>query len=76
MTSNLSQASLSQFNPPSPRLNVIIFTTILHIAVLSAFLPSTFSWAAVGVAVLLHWMTIGLGIAFGFHRLATHRSLV
>ncbi|MEO1558124.1 MAG: fatty acid desaturase [Cyanobacteria bacterium J06632_19] len=56
-------------------MKVIIFTVILHLAVLLAFLPSNFSWAAVGVAVLLHWMTIGLGIAFGFHRLATHRSL-
>ncbi|MGB3755615.1 MAG: fatty acid desaturase [Rivularia sp. (in: cyanobacteria)] len=75
MTSNLSQTSLPQLNPPSPRTKVIVFTVILHLAVLLAFLPSNFSWAAVGVAVLLHWMTIGLGIAFGFHRLATHRSL-
>ena len=75
MTSNLSQASLSQLNPPSPRLKVIIFTIVLHLAVLLAFLPNTFSWSAVGVAVLLHWMTIGLGITFGFHRLATHRSV-
>ncbi len=75
MTSNLSQTSLPQLNPPSPRTKVIIFTVILHLAVLLAFLPGNFNWAAVGVAVLLHWMTIGLGIAFGFHRLATHRSL-
>ncbi|MDY6899229.1 MAG: fatty acid desaturase [Cyanobacteriota bacterium] len=75
MTSNLSQASLSQLNPPSPRLKVIIFTIVLHLAVLLAFVPNTFSWSAVGVAVLLHWMTIGLGITFGFHRLATHRSV-
>lgn len=80
MTSNLSPASLSQIslsqdNSPSPRLKVILFTSILHLAVLLVFLPHTFSWGAVGVAVFLHWMTIGLGISFGFHRLATHRSL-
>ncbi|MEM9925133.1 MAG: fatty acid desaturase [Cyanobacteria bacterium P01_D01_bin.50] len=70
MTSNLSQ-----LNSVSPRPKVIIFTAILHLAVLLVFLPHTFSWAAVGVAVFLHWISIGLGICFGFHRLATHRSL-
>ncbi|BAY80981.1 stearoyl-CoA 9-desaturase [Calothrix parasitica NIES-267] len=75
MTTNLSPVSLPQLNPPSPRLKVIVFTVILHLAVLLAFLPNTFSWSAVGVAFLLHFMTIGLGITFGFHRLATHRSV-
>ena len=75
MTSNLSEASLSQINSPSPRPTVIISTIVLHLAVLLVFLPHTFSWKAVGVAIFLHWMTIGLGISFGFHRLATHRSL-
>ncbi|MEM7725679.1 MAG: fatty acid desaturase [Cyanobacteria bacterium P01_A01_bin.45] len=80
MSSNLSSASLSQTSlpeskSPSPRIEVIIFTVALHLAVLLVFIPNTFSWSAVGVAVLLHWMTIGLGIAFGYHRLATHRSL-
>lgn len=59
---------------PRPRWNVIFFTGVLHLAALLAFVPSNFSWAAVGVALLLHWMTIGLGISLGFHRLATHRS--
>jgi stearoyl-CoA desaturase (delta-9 desaturase) len=39
-----------------------------------AFIPGTFSWTAVGIALFLHWITIGLGISLGFHRLATHRS--
>jgi sn-1 stearoyl-lipid 9-desaturase len=59
---------------PRPRWNVITTTVILHLGVLLAFLPGNFSWSAVGVALFLHWMTIGLGISLGFHRLATHRS--
>lgn len=59
---------------PRPRWSVIMGTVALHLGVLLAFVPSFFSWSAVGVAVLLHCLTIGLGISLGFHRLATHRS--
>jgi sn-1 stearoyl-lipid 9-desaturase len=59
---------------PRPRWDVITGTVVLHLCVLLAFFPSNFSWGAVGVAVLLHWLTIGLGISLGFHRLVTHRS--
>jgi fatty-acid desaturase len=64
----------TQYNPPRPRWDVITFTVALHLAALMALAPANFSWAAVGVAVLLHTITIGLGISLGFHRLATHRS--
>lgn len=60
---------------PRPRWSVIVPTVVLHLLTLSALLPSNFSWTAVGVALFLHWVTIGLGIALGFHRLASHRSL-
>lgn len=46
----------------------------LHIGALFALLPSNFSWAAVGLALFLHWVTGGLGITLGLHRLVTHRS--
>ncbi|MBG1271888.1 acyl-CoA desaturase [Nostoc sp. WHI] len=62
-------------NSPCPRWNVILFTVALHLAALLALIPSNFSWAAIGVAVFLHWITISLGISLGFHRLASHRSL-
>ncbi|TVQ23482.1 MAG: acyl-CoA desaturase [Leptolyngbya sp. DLM2.Bin15] len=65
----------AQYNPPRPRWDVITFTIALHLAALLAIFPANFSWSAVGVAVLLHTLTIGLGISLGFHRLATHRSL-
>ncbi len=63
-----------QLNSPLPRWNVITFTLLLHLGVLLACLPANFSGSAVGVALFLYWLTSGLGISLGFHRLATHRS--
>ena len=54
--------------------SIIIYMVAIHLAALPALFPSNFSWAAVGVAVLLHWITGGLGITLGYHRLVTHRS--
>lgn len=58
------------------RLNwtMIIALTIFHIGAICAFLPQFFSWQAVGLALLLHWITGGLGITLGWHRLLSHRS--
>jgi stearoyl-CoA desaturase (delta-9 desaturase) len=53
---------------------VILFMVAIHGGALFALLPTNFSWSAVGLAVLLHWVTGGLGITLGFHRLITHRS--
>ncbi|MFH7026584.1 MAG: acyl-CoA desaturase [Heteroscytonema crispum UTEX LB 1556] len=59
-----------------PQINWVntLFFAGLHIGALFALLPSNFSWKAVGVALLLYWVTGGLGITLGFHRLVTHRS--
>jgi stearoyl-CoA desaturase (delta-9 desaturase) len=61
-------------SPLKPDWTIISFLAFLHIMALFVLLPSNFSWAAVGVAILLHWITGGLGITLGFHRLITHRS--
>jgi sn-1 stearoyl-lipid 9-desaturase len=53
---------------------VILFMAVVHLGALFALLPANFSWAAVGLAVFLHWVTGGLGITLGYHRLVTHRS--
>ncbi|MGB3402181.1 MAG: acyl-CoA desaturase [Microcoleaceae cyanobacterium] len=58
----------------SPSWKTIGFMAFLHIGALFALLPSNFSWTAVGLAVFLHWITGGLGITLGFHRLVAHRS--
>jgi sn-1 stearoyl-lipid 9-desaturase len=60
--------------PRRPKWSVIFFLTIVHFGAIFAFLPSNFSWRAVALAVFFHWVTGGLGITLGWHRLVTHRS--
>ena len=42
--------------------------------VMSLFAVFTFSWRNLIVALVLHWMAVGLGISMGYHRLHTHRG--
>lgn len=60
----------------NPRLDwvTIIYMALIHFGALFALLPSNFSWTAVGLVIFLHWVTGGLGITLGWHRLVTHRS--
>lgn len=51
-----------------------IYLVSVHLVACLAFLPGFFSWKAVGVMLILHWITGGLGITLGFHRMAAHRS--
>jgi stearoyl-CoA desaturase (delta-9 desaturase) len=44
----------------------------LHVGALLA--PFFFSWSALAVAVVLWWISGGLGVCLGYHRLLTHRS--
>jgi fatty-acid desaturase len=46
----------------------------LHLGALLAFVPAYFSWTALAVCVILHWLTGGIGICMTYHRLLTHRS--
>ena len=46
----------------------------LHLGALLAFVPAYFTWQALLLAVILHWVTGGLGITLTYHRLLTHRS--
>jgi fatty-acid desaturase len=50
------------------------FMVAIHVGALFALLPSNFSWSAVGVALVLYWVTGGLGITLGWHRMVSHRS--
>lgn len=62
----------------SPKLPIDWMTTIymifIHAVALLAFLPSNFSWPALGIFFLFYWITANLGITLGFHRLVSHRS--
>jgi stearoyl-CoA desaturase (delta-9 desaturase) len=51
--------------------NNIVFG-LFHLGALAALFQ--FSWRACAVAMFLYWMTTGLGISMGYHRLHTHRS--
>jgi stearoyl-CoA desaturase (delta-9 desaturase) len=48
---------------------------VLHLGTLLAFVPATFTWSGVVVAVVLCNLTGGGGISLGFHRMLTHQSL-
>lgn len=41
---------------------------------LALLAPWFFSWSALGIALLLHWLFGGIGICLGYHRLLSHRS--
>lgn len=51
----------------------IIWLTAVHIGALAA--PFFISWQAVVLTVFLHWVTGGLGICLGYHRLLTHTGM-
>jgi stearoyl-CoA desaturase (delta-9 desaturase) len=50
----------------------IFWNALLHGGALAA--PFTFAWWGVGLMLVLWWISGGLGICLGFHRLFTHRS--
>jgi stearoyl-CoA desaturase (delta-9 desaturase) len=61
-------------NKLQPDWVTIIYMGIIHFFALFALLPGNFSWEAVGLMLVFHWITGGLGITLGFHRLVAHRS--
>ena len=48
------------------------FLVFLHVGAIAALFM--FSWKALAVAAVLYYVTVGLGISMGYHRLHTHRS--
>lgn len=52
--------------------NVLFFGSFHILALLVA--PWFFSWSAIGVAIVLHWLFGGIGICLGYHRMLSHRS--
>jgi fatty-acid desaturase len=52
----------------------LLWIGALHVGALLAFVPAYFTWQALGVCFLLHWLTGGIGICMTYHRLLTHRS--
>jgi stearoyl-CoA desaturase (Delta-9 desaturase) len=49
-----------------------VVLVLLHIAAIVALFR--FSWKNLAIAVIFYYLTTGLGISMGYHRLHTHRS--
>ena len=49
-----------------------IVMLLLHVGAIAGLF--FFSWKVFAITVFLYWMTTGLGISMGYHRLHTHRS--
>lgn len=78
--SAVSQQELiyGSFSPGNLRWNnidwiVLGWMVVMHAGCLAA--PFFFTWEALGVAVLLQWMTGSIGVCLGYHRFLSHKSL-
>ena len=47
---------------------------LMHAVAVLAFWPQLFSWSGLGICLGLIYLTSGVGVTLGFHRLLTHRS--
>lgn len=56
-----------------PSREKVVGITVAHLTLL--FVPATFTWPALGVFAFLYWLTLGVGLTLGYHRLLSHRSL-
>ena len=60
------------FNQQKTNWPITIVMAFLHAGAIAALF--FFSWKILAATVVLYWMTTGLGISMGYHRLHTHRS--
>jgi len=51
---------------------VAIWLGLIHVSLIAA--PFFFSWQALVATIFLHWLTGGIGVCMGYHRLLTHQS--
>ncbi|MCP4175999.1 MAG: acyl-CoA desaturase, partial [Fuerstiella sp.] len=50
------------------------FLLFVHAGCFAAFVPAFFSWQALAVCLVLHWVTCSIGICLGYHRYLAHKS--
>ncbi|MFG6101041.1 fatty acid desaturase [Leptothoe sp. EHU-05/26/07-4] len=70
----MTENSVPKNTATKPPLNwtTVTFFTLVHLLALLA--PWYFSWQALGLTLLLHWLFGSIGICLGYHRLLSHRS--
>jgi len=66
------QRSMAERYPYGLNWPSVIWLVVLHVGAFAALF--TFTWQAVVLTFVLHWITGGLGVCLGYHRLFTHRS--
>ena len=73
-TSSMNVSAEVITKPQDQKINwpTVLVLIVLHVGAIGALF--CFSWRALLVSLFLYWMTIGLGISLGYHRLHTHRS--
>ncbi len=52
---------------------VIVWIAAMHVGCLAA--PFYFSWEALAVCAVMHWLTASIGICLGYHRYLAHQSM-
>ncbi|GAB4226332.1 MAG: fatty acid desaturase [Elainellaceae cyanobacterium] len=73
MTFNIVETDHKTGQPLVLNWTSVVFFAAVHALALLA--PWFFSWSALAVAIVLHWLFGSIGICLGYHRLLTHRSL-
>lgn len=53
---------------------VVAWLAVIHLGALLAFVPAFFSWSGLALMFLFHWLTGGIGVCLGYHRMLTHDS--
>jgi stearoyl-CoA desaturase (delta-9 desaturase) len=56
------------------KLNILTGAILVWFHVQAVVALFSFTWTYFFVALALYWMTVGLGISMGYHRLHTHRG--
>ena len=57
------------------KLSTAVALGAIHVGALAVLIPAFFSWSALVVAFVLYFLTGGVGVCLGYHRMLTHRSM-
>lgn len=66
------EATISRHFPEGIAWGPAIWIAAIHLGAIAA--PWTFTWQGLATLFVLYWLTGGIGICLGFHRLLSHRS--
>jgi fatty-acid desaturase len=70
----MSSASLRSTPSRYSKVSLLTCGVLLWFHIQAAIALFEFSWTRLCVALTLYWISVGLGISMGYHRLHTHRG--